>query len=158
MTDAIDLIRTRLSSLPESCKRIGTFILADPQRVTGMTLRELSRETGAAEGSIINFASRMGYDGYTALKLAIARSFAKGETLKYESADISDSAREVMRKTRDNTVDALRATCESVTDEELLCAVSLLMGAKKRIEVYGIGSSAMIMSGCITTALAIPIR
>lgn len=142
--DTIDLIRKRLSSMPAVGKRIGSFILADPQKVTEMTLRNLANELDVAEGSIINFTTRLGFDGYTALKLAIARSLAQGEALLYESVAPGDSAKDVMRKMRDNAADALRATCESVTDEELMRAVEMLTGAKKRIEVYGIGSSAMI--------------
>ncbi|MBO5220573.1 MAG: MurR/RpiR family transcriptional regulator [Clostridia bacterium] len=142
--DTIDLIRKRLSSMPAVGKRIGSFILADPQKVTEMTLRTLAAEVGVAEGSIINFTTRLGFDGYTSLKLAIARSLAKGEALLYESVTPGDSAKDVMRKMRDNASDALRATCESVTDAELMQAVALITGAKKRIEVYGIGSSAMI--------------
>ncbi len=146
MTDinTIDLIRKRLSSMPAVGKKIGAFILADPQRITEMPLRTLADELGVSEGSIINFSTKLGFDGYTTLKLAIARSFAQGETLVYESAAPEDSAKIVMQKMRDNITDALRATCESITDAELMRAVELLAKAKKRIEVYGIGSSAMI--------------
>lgn len=144
MTDAVALIRKRLSSMSEAGRRIGTFILNDPQKVTSMTLRELSGELSVSEGSIVNFSTRLGFDGYTALKLAVARSLATGELLVYESAAPDDSARDVMKKVRDNTVDALRATCESVTEDELIFAAKILTETKKRIEVYGIGSSAMI--------------
>lgn len=144
MTDTISLIRKKLSSFPEGAKRIGTYILANPAKTTEMTMRELSRELSVSEGSIINFAVRLGFDGYTSLKLALARSVSEGDVLHYESADQNDSAKDVMRKIKDNASDALRATCLSVTEQELISAVELLTGAKKRIEVYGIGSSAMI--------------
>lgn len=144
MNDVIALIRKRLTSLPDSGKRIGAFILSDPQKVTSMTLKELSRELSVSEGSIINFTTKLGFDGYTAMKLAVARSFAKGEILHYTPAAPGDSVKEVMCKVRDNTADALRATCESVTEKELISAADILMNAKKRIEVYGIGSSALI--------------
>jgi len=144
MTDAVSLIRKRLSSMSEASRRIGAFILNDPQKVTTMTLKELSAELSVSEGSIVNFSTKLGYDGYTALKLAVARSFAQGESLLYESAVPEDTAGDVMRKVRDNTVDALRATAKSVTEEEFVRAAEILMDTKKRIEVYGIGSSAMI--------------
>lgn len=144
MTDAVSLIRKKLSGLPDSAKRIGAFILEHPHTTTEMTLRELSRELAVSEGSIINFANRLGYDGYTSLKLALARSVSEGDVLHYESAAPNDSATEIMHKIRDNASDALRATSLSVTESELTAAADLLTGAKKRIEVYGIGSSAMI--------------
>lgn len=144
MTDAVTIIQKRLSSLTEAGKRIGLFILEDPQRVTGMTMRQLAGELLVSEGSIVNFAARMGFDGYTAMKLAIARSPVVSKKPHYAQAEPEDSAKEVMLKVRDNTADALRATCESVSDSELCDAAAMLMGAGKRIEVYGIGSSAMI--------------
>lgn len=144
MTDAISLIRKKLSSLPDGAKKIGTYILKNPRKTTEMTLKELSGELSVSEGSIINFASRLGFDGYTALKLALARSVSAGDVLHFERAVPEDSASEVMRKIRDNAVDALRATSLTVTEKELIAAVELLTGASKRIEVYGIGSSAMI--------------
>ena len=144
MTDAVALIRKRLSSMSSAGRRIGAFILSDPQKVTSMTLRELSGALSVSEGSIVNFSTRLGYNGYTALKLAIARSLALGGTLVYENAVPDDSVGDVMRKVRDNTVDAIRATSEAVTEDELIRAARLLTDTKKRIEVYGIGSSAML--------------
>ena len=144
MTDAILLIRKHLSSLPESGKKIGAFILANPQKVTAMPMRELSQELSVSEGSIINFTTRLGFDGYTSMKLAGARSLAIGETLHYEKASEVDTAKEIMNKVKNNAQDAFRATYESMTEHELTSAAKLLLGTKKRIEVYGIGSSAMI--------------
>ena len=109
-----------------------------------MTLRELSAALSVSEGSIVNFSTKLGFDGYTALKLAVARSCASGEMLLYESASPEDSVKDVLRKVHNNAADTLRATMESVSESELINAADLLMTTKKRIEVYGIGSSAMI--------------
>ncbi len=125
-------------------KRIAGFILSEPQKTVSMTMRSLATEVGVSEGSVANFASRLGYDGYTALKISLARSISDGGAPLFENIDPGDRPLVVMEKMRDNTIDALRTTCETMTEEDLMKAVSMLTGAKKRIELYGIGSSAML--------------
>ncbi|MBQ8510185.1 MAG: MurR/RpiR family transcriptional regulator [Clostridia bacterium] len=142
--DSLNLIKRKLSSLPAAEKRLGTYILADPQKVADMTMRRLAAETGVSEGSVANFAARLGYDGWSALKISLVRCLPAGEELTYDDAAPGDSAKDVMAKMRDNTEAALRATYETMSEADLLRAVDLLTGAKKRIEVYGIGSSSML--------------
>ncbi|MCI8387544.1 MAG: MurR/RpiR family transcriptional regulator [Clostridiales bacterium] len=143
-TDCLTLIKQRLSSMSATEQRIASYILAEPQKVVSLTMRVLASETGVSEGSVANFAGRLGFDGYTALKIAIARSLSDGGSPMFDNVNPSDSVKEVMRKMRDNTVDALRSTCETMSESDLAAAVELLWGAKRRIEVYGIGSSSML--------------
>ena len=49
-----------------------------------------------------------------------------------------------MQKLRDSTVDSLDATLETLSERDIAKAVELLLAATRRIEVYGIGSSAML--------------
>lgn len=144
MTDIIHMIRRKLSSMPSIQKRLGAFILDDPQKITGMTMRELSRELNISEGSIINFSVRLGLDGFSALKIAVARSFAVAQPLIYEETKDNDDTRDIVHKVRDNALDAIRATCDCITDDEIQSAARVLMFVKKRIEVYATGSTAII--------------
>ncbi len=142
--DSLKLIAQRLSSMSAAEKRLGTYILANPQKVVNMTMRVLAGETDVSEGSIVNFATKLGFEGYTALKINLARSLSSGQTLMFDNVAPGDSARDVMRKMRDNTVDALNTTYETMQDADLMRAVEMLCSARRRIEVYGIGSSSMI--------------
>lgn len=125
-------------------KRIAGFILSEPSRMVNMTMKALAVEVGVSEGSVANFAAKLGYDGYTALKIALAQSLSGGGAPLFDNVTPGDSPLVIMGKMRDNTIDALRTTCEIMTEADILKAVSLLTGAKKRIEIYGIGSSAML--------------
>ena len=69
--DTLSLIKRRLASMTAGEKRIAGFILSEPQRTVGMTMKSLAGEVGVSEGSVANFAARLGYDGYTALKIAL---------------------------------------------------------------------------------------
>lgn len=142
--DTLSLIKRRLASMTAGEKRIAGFILSEPQRTVGMTMKALAGEVGVSEGSVANFAARLGYDGYTALKIALAQSLSDGGAPLFDNIKPGDSPSVVMEKMRDNTIDALRTTCETMPEADLARAVSMLTGAKRRIELYGIGSSAML--------------
>ena len=143
-TDTLSVIKRRLSSMTAGEKRIAGFILSEPQRTTTMTMKTLAGEVGVSEGSVANFASMLGYDGYTAMKLSLARSLSEGGAPFFDNVSPGDSPGTIMRKMRDNTIDALRTTCETMSEADLLKASEILTGAKRRIELYGIGSSAML--------------
>lgn len=144
MEDAISLIKRNLASMTSGEKRIAGFILSEPQRTTKMTMKMLAGEVGVSEGSIANFSMMLGYDGYAAMKLALARSLSDSGAPLFEKVAPGDSPLVIMGKMRDNTVDALLTTCETMSENDLSRAVELLLGAKRRIELYGIGSSAML--------------
>ena len=142
--DCLTLIKRRLSSMTAAEKRIAGFILSEPRRAVGMTMRALAAEVGVSEGSVANFASHLGFDGFTAMKIAIAGSLPESGAPLFENISPGDSPSVIMGKMRDNTIDALRTTCETMPESDLTRAVGMLTGAKRRIELYGIGSSAML--------------
>ncbi len=142
--DILTHIKRRLSSMTAGEKRIAGFILSEPQRTTTMTMKALAGEVGVSEGSVANFATMLGYDGYTAMKLSLARCLSEGGAPFFDNVSPGDSPGVIMRKMRDNTIDALRTTCDTMSEADLSKAAAILMGAKRRIELYGIGSSAML--------------
>ena len=142
--DCLSKIKRRLSSMSATEQKIGKFILSEPQTAVGMTMRSLASRVGVSEGSVANFAARLGYSGYTELKIAAARSLSDGGTPTFESIVESASGKDIMQKLRDSTVDSLDATLETLSERDIAKAVELLLAATRRIEVYGIGSSAML--------------
>ena len=84
-------------------KRIAGFILSEPRRAVGMTMRALAAEVGVSEGSVANFASHLGFDGFTAMKIAIAGSLPESGAPLFENVSPGDSPSVIMGKMRDNT-------------------------------------------------------
>ncbi len=137
-------IKRRLASMPAAERRIADVILAEPAKAVSLTMKQLASRCEVSEGSVTNFAVRLGFEGYTAMRLALATDIPTVEGTHYESVYPSDSTREIMSKMCANSIDALRTTCETLTERDLIRAAEILLGAKRRIEVYGIGSSAML--------------
>ena len=125
-------------------KRISDYILSYPQRVVNMTTSLLASETGVSEGSIINFSNRIGFSGFTKLKINIAQSLSNHSNLIFDNITEADSPKSALHKMIENTVSAFRSTYDILSEEDLRNVANMLMNVKKRIEIYGVGSSSMI--------------
>ena len=142
--NGLNIIMRDLPSMSATEKKLGEYILKNPEKVVNMTLRVLAAETGVSEGSVINFASRLGFDGYTRLKINIAQSLSSQTALIFDNVVENDKPKDAMRKMRDNIVSSLDSTLELIDNRELERAAELICDVKKRIELYATGSSAPI--------------
>lgn len=143
MENAINLIHKNYCSLSVVEKKIADCILAAPERVIYMTTAQLAKEIGVSEGSIINFSSGLGFKGFSALKLDIARNLPQQERAIAEAVSRTDSPHTVLEKLAAEIQKAFQMTISAVQNGELEAAARLISG-KKRIEIYGVGFSSMV--------------
>lgn len=142
--NALALIEKHYLSMSDVEKRIADHILENPQRAVNMTIRMLAEETRVSEGSIINFAGLLGFSGFTKLKINIAQNLDRHNSLIFDSLSPGDGPREALRKMIDNAVSAFESTYAILSAGELRLAAAAILGAKRRIEFYGVGSSSMV--------------
>ena len=121
-------------------KRIADAILEDPVQVTNSTLAHLAVRAGVSEGSVINFAGRMGVGGFSALKIALARETHTG--FSFGGVTEKDTPQAAFRKTAGNTADAIRRTVQAIQKKSLEQAAAL--ASARRIDIFGAGDSALI--------------
>lgn len=141
--NALEQIKEKYPDMSGIEKRIADIILQDPGQVVDMTVRYLAQSAGVSDGSIINFANSLGYEGFTKLKIAIAMCIEKIKGYSFESVHSTDSALVAMQKMTENASRAFADTCTHMVHETLDRAVHMIMGAKK-IEVYGMAGSGFI--------------
>lgn len=142
--NSLHIIMRDLPAMSQTEKKIGAYILENPQKVVNMTLRVLANETGVSEGSIVNFATRLGFEGYTRLKINIAQSLSSQNALIFDNVVSDDKPKDAMKKMRDNIIASLTSTYEMMDNSDLERAAELICNTKKRIEIYATGSSAPI--------------
>jgi RpiR family transcriptional regulator, carbohydrate utilization regulator len=129
-------------SLRESERKIGEYVLANASEVVYLSVTDLADRTGTSEASVIRFARQLGYPGYAALKISLALELrAAAARLPTELAASSDAAG-IKRRVLQLSIDSLTDTAQLLDDGELERAVEALVGAR-RIELYGVGSSAV---------------
>lgn len=141
--NALSRVRVGYSSMAKGAKRIADYILENPARIVKMSVTELSEATDSSEGSIINFARVLGLTGFQQLKLSLAQESVQPVQYIHEDLAKSDSLDTACRKIFHSGIQALRDTL-SVLDAKALAEAVKIFRRAKRIEIYGIGSSAPI--------------
>jgi len=73
-----DKIRSKYNSLPKNHRKIADYFINNFDKIPFLNLQDLSEKTGASVASIVRFAQRAGYTGFSDLREAIAASLQKG--------------------------------------------------------------------------------
>ena len=141
--NALTRVRVAYPAMAKGAQRIADFILAQPSEIVGMSVTELSDATDVSEGSVINFCRSIGLSGFQQMKLSLAQELVQPVQFIQEDLARDDDVDTVRRKIFHSGIQALRDTMSVLEPEALTAARDILRGAK-RIEIYGIGSSAPI--------------
>jgi DNA-binding MurR/RpiR family transcriptional regulator len=141
--NALVRINVAYPSLAKGAQRIADYVLEQPGRIVRMSVTELSEATGASEGSVINFCRKLGLSGFQQLKLSLAQETVQPVQFIHEDLERTDDADTVCRKIFHSGIQALRDSLSVLDPKSLVRAVDIFRAAK-RIEIYGVGSSAPI--------------
>jgi len=141
--NALGRIRIAQPKMSKGAQRIAQFILERPDEIVGMSVTELSEATGVSEGSVINFCRNIGLSGFQQMKLSLAQEIVQPVQFIHEDLDREDDTETICRKVFHSGMQALRDTL-SVLDTGAVSRAVAMLNEAKRIEIYGIGSSAPI--------------
>lgn len=136
-------IRCLYPAMHAAEKKIADFILKSPEITVNMTVSKLSKRIDVADSSIVRFCQKLGFNGFTQLKLSIAKNLKKTDELILEDINMTDSSYEVASKVFSSSIQALMDSLKLLDKDEFDRAVDFLINAKK-IEFYGVGTSATI--------------
>lgn len=144
--NSLQIIKKNYMSLSEVERKIADFILEYPEKVINMTTSLLASQTGVSEGSIIKFSNRIGFSGFTKLKIDIAQNLSEINHFMFDSITQEDNPKMALNKMMENAIASFRSTYEVISSEDLMKITDMLMHVKKRIEIYGVGSSSMVVN------------
>lgn len=137
------LIKQQYSAFHSSEKKIADFILQHPEEIVDMTVAQLASKIGTAESSIVRFCQILGLKGFIQLKINMARNMVPDARQVYGNISQTDSCGSVVQKIFASSVKVLEDTGRFLSMEHFREAIELLSRAR-RIEVYGVYTSAMI--------------
>jgi DNA-binding MurR/RpiR family transcriptional regulator len=143
MPSMLTLIRHSSKTMPPTARRIATFIEEHAQEVIRMSVTEVAEQTGSSEGSVVGVCRRLGIGGFQELKLLLARDLVDPVRLIQEDLSETDTVADVCEHVFSAHIASLQDTRGLLDTGSLLRAVEVLRAAR-RIEVYGIGSSAPV--------------
>lgn len=136
-------IRSSLDNLSSTLRRIGSYVLDNPEKVIYHSVTELAEASDSSEGSVIRFCQATGFSGFQDFKLSLAVDLAAGSAVKraYPSPD-----RDFLGATGETVRQAVAAIEETALlhDPEVVDAVATRLLAAEHIDVYGVGASGII--------------
>lgn len=123
-----------VDSLPESQRRVADLVVSDPQSVAFGTLASVAEEADTSTPTVIRFAARLGFDGFTALRDAV-RSEVSGQ-LRSAASRLRRSSdepliEEALRVERQN----VERTFAQLDPSDLELAVDLISDTSRRLWV-----------------------
>ena len=129
--DIFHLLSREYFQFTSAEKRVADFIISNGTRAQTMSISELAEATGVAEATISRFCRRMGYQGYSAFRLAIAAATAARENSDPPSGEIQpeDTVPDLCAKLASANIDAIRETQGLIRPENIQAAADALLAA-----------------------------
>ena len=122
-------------------KKIADWILKNPGKLIPLSISELADNCKCSEATIVRFARRLGFDGYQALKISLARE--ENTPNISESIKPDDSSFTIFEKVCNDIYCSLERT-RKVLDEQALAEAAEKILAANRIITIGLGNSASV--------------
>ena len=134
-------IKVLYNEMGRAEKKIADWILANPGGLIPLSISELADKCNCSEATIVRFARRLGFDGYQALKISLAREDNPRDIS--ESISPSDSCFEVFCKVCNDIYCSLERTRKVLKGDQLALAAGYILRAD-RIITLGLGNSASV--------------
>ena len=131
-------------SLSPAEDRVAEQVLADPRAAAGLTISELAVAAATSETTVLRFCKRLGLRGYPQLRLALAEASTGGRP-DAPTSDISadDTIDDVIAKVAYADASAVEETAQAI-DRTALTATAAAIAGAQRVDVYGMGASALV--------------
>lgn len=137
---------SRRTQLSANELKIADWILAHPQQAALMTSLQLAEQVSASQSSIIKFAQKMGFKGYSAFKLLLVEELSRKQALESTPVQhnifINDPLAVIAQKLVQAKTDAMFHTTNALCFEQFHHVVNWINQAH-RVQIVGIGGSAL---------------
>lgn len=141
-------IRTELTRMSDSLRKVGEAVLADPAGATRGSAAELGRRTGTSQATVTRFCRALGLDSYQRLLIELAQEQGRDQAAPEDAAlgpriGPDDDLEHVIAVVAQADLRAMRQTADLLDREALETAAQALARAR-RVDVYGVGGSGIV--------------
>jgi DNA-binding MurR/RpiR family transcriptional regulator len=147
MSGCLYVIKQVLPNLAPSERKVAQFLLANPMQVVSMGIQEVARSSSSSAAACVRLANRLGYKGFTDLRMALAK-----EVFSSERASEQTTTEKITEQTTTGELVhmVVSSTCESLSGIEevvdagaLEASVEAILGAS-HVLIAGIGASGIV--------------
>lgn len=140
---ALLTIRSKYNMLRPSEKKVADYVLAHPNEIVNLPVTELARRANASDAAVIRFSQAAGFQGFWALKIAVARDASSGTPMPEKRSDRVASPAELLDQAFSDSVRALRET-RSILSVRAVEAVADAIWDSTRTLFLGVGISGLV--------------
>lgn len=137
-------IRSSFPALAASEARVANWIIQQPQKIIHLSMAQVAQACGVSDTTVLRFCRNTGFQGYTDLKLSIARDVVSPTQIIHDDIAEGDGPAVVARKVFMSNIQALYDTLEVLDEGALTKAINLLTGSR-RILIVGVGTSGPVV-------------
>jgi len=137
-------IRSSFPALAASEARVANWIMQQPQKIIHLSMAQVAQACGVSDTTVLRFCRNTGFQGYTDLKLSIARDVVSPTQIIHDDIAVGDGPAVVARKVFMSNIQALYDTLEVLDEGALTKVINLLTGAR-RILIVGVGTSGPVV-------------
>ena len=145
MSDIIALIKQKKNSLSKSHRKISDFVVNSPEKTAYMTVAKLSKETGVSEATVVRFAEKLGFSGYSEFQKGLL-AYAKGKLTSIQRMELAYEKLgegRVLDRVLKSDIMHIEKTLENIDGKEFEKAVNAIASAN-RIYIMGVRSAAAL--------------
>lgn len=118
--------------------------MQQPEKIVRLSMAQVAEACGVSDTTVLRFCRNAGFQGYTDLKLSIARDVVSPTQVIHDDIAPGDGPAAIARKVFMSNIQALYDTLEVLDEAALERAIDLLTTAN-RILIVGVGTSAPIV-------------
>lgn len=143
------LIHDRYDRLTKSERKVADFVLTQGSKIIYATMTEIKAATGVGDATIIRFCQKLGFNGFSDFKIAIAKEDYTKERVARPTDYYDDIASHI--------TEALDATAQLIDPAKIDQAVTLMQQAK-HIYLFGVGSSGEVATNFASILLRVGVQ
>ncbi len=142
-------VRATQAELPGALQRVAHVVLTDPSAAARATIVELAERSGTSPATVTRFCRALGFDGYAELRLSIAAETGRAARAAGWTVDIgreilpTDPLDRVLAQIIAADTRALQDTSGRL-DLDAVDRAATAMSEANRVDIYGIGGSALV--------------
>lgn len=138
------------NDISDSERKVADFLLSNQHETISIPVITLATRIGVSEATVIRFCKKLGFSGYSELKLMLAREIGStesvnggGDTLNELTISKDDRQEDIPRKIIANAINGLKDTQDTIDMDEYKKAVLAILHAR-RVVLYGVANSYIV--------------
>ena len=140
-------LRDAKPAMTRTEQTVAAYVETHLRDVPLLSIKQLARQCGTSEASVLRFCKTLGYRGYRDFTLSLSAAMGSagnhGEEKRYTDIRPGDKLQTIIENVSYNNRRSIEDTLSVLNQEQVAAAVSALIRAP-RIDWYGVGASGLV--------------